>query len=242
MVCRTCDLQKALAELTFQLTLCMRFRFSLVPSNAFRTTSAEKREQEKLQQPIIDDLRQAAEVHRQVGFAGGRCTRLWPQIYVNRPRQCQGLAVRFMGTHTHVLLLKATTCIHVTANIFSLGRSCSCVLLFFEPLISSTSARCCPHACNPTSLTSILALPFLPFTLPVLHFSCPSLCLSFTFPVLHFACPSLPQVRTYMRSVIKPGMLMTTMCETLEDKVRELIAVNGLQAGIAFPTGCSLNW
>ena len=45
-----------------------------------------------------------------------------------------------------------------------------------------------------------------------------------------------------MRSVIKPGMLMTTLCETLEDKVRELIAANGLQAGIAFPTGCSLNW
>ena len=41
-------------------------------SNAFRTTSAEKREQEKLQQPILDDLRQAAEVHRQVGLAGGR--------------------------------------------------------------------------------------------------------------------------------------------------------------------------
>ncbi|CAI7899538.1 unnamed protein product, partial [Closterium sp. NIES-54] len=50
------------------------------------------------------------------------------------------------------------------------------------------------------------------------------------------------QVRKYMRGVIKPGMLMTDLCETLEDTVRRLIAANGLQAGIAFPTGCSLNW
>lgn len=41
---------------------------------------------------------------------------------------------------------------------------------------------------------------------------------------------------------MKPGMLMTDLCETLENTVRKLIAENGLQAGIAFPTGCSLNW
>lgn len=45
-----------------------------------------------------------------------------------------------------------------------------------------------------------------------------------------------------MRSIIKPGMLMTDLCETLENTVRKLISENGLQAGIAFPTGCSLNW
>nr|CAB3479853.1 unnamed protein product [Digitaria exilis] len=50
------------------------------------------------------------------------------------------------------------------------------------------------------------------------------------------------QVRKYMRSIIKPGMLMIDMCETLENMVRKLIKENGLQAGIAFPTGCSLNW
>ncbi|KAK1414277.1 hypothetical protein QVD17_30021 [Tagetes erecta] len=50
------------------------------------------------------------------------------------------------------------------------------------------------------------------------------------------------QVRTYMRSIIKPGMLMVDLCETLENTVRKLISENGLQAGIAFPTGCSLNW
>ncbi|KAH9782407.1 methionine aminopeptidase 2B [Citrus sinensis] len=50
------------------------------------------------------------------------------------------------------------------------------------------------------------------------------------------------QVRKYIKSLLKPGMLMTDLCETLENTVRKLISENGLQAGIAFPTGCSLNW
>jgi methionyl aminopeptidase len=45
-----------------------------------------------------------------------------------------------------------------------------------------------------------------------------------------------------MRSIIKPGILMVDLCETLENMVQKLIKENGLQAGIAFPTGCSLNW
>ncbi|EOA27145.1 hypothetical protein CARUB_v10023245mg [Capsella rubella] len=49
------------------------------------------------------------------------------------------------------------------------------------------------------------------------------------------------QVRKYVRSILKPGMLIIDLCETLEDTVRKLISENGLQAGIAFPTGCSLN-
>ena len=44
-------------------------------------------------------------------------------------------------------------------------------------------------------------------------------------------------VRKYVRSIAKPGMLMTDICETLEDTVRKLISENGLKAGIAFPTG-----
>ena len=44
-----------------------------------------------------------------------------------------------------------------------------------------------------------------------------------------------------MRSIIKPGMLMIDIVETLEDLVRKLIQADGLAAGIAFPTGCSLN-
>ena len=49
------------------------------------------------------------------------------------------------------------------------------------------------------------------------------------------------QVRHYMRGIIKPGIDMTYMCDTLEDTVRKLIQANGFEAGIAFPTGCSLN-
>eukprot|EP00192_Tetraselmis_astigmatica_P005919 CAMPEP_0117669894 /NCGR_PEP_ID=MMETSP0804-20121206/12410_1 /TAXON_ID=1074897 /ORGANISM="Tetraselmis astigmatica, Strain CCMP880" /LENGTH=446 /DNA_ID=CAMNT_0005478051 /DNA_START=26 /DNA_END=1366 /DNA_ORIENTATION=+ len=51
------------------------------------------------------------------------------------------------------------------------------------------------------------------------------------------------EVRKYMQEkVIKPGVLMSEMCETLEDTVRKLIDERGLEAGIAFPTGCSLDW
>jgi methionyl aminopeptidase len=34
---------------------------------------------------------------------------------------------------------------------------------------------------------------------------------------------------------------MVDLCEKLESSVRALIEENGLEAGIAFPTGCSLN-
>ena len=37
-------------------------------------------------------------------------------------------------------------------------------------------------------------------------------------------------------------MLMIDIVETLEDLVRKLIQENGMAAGIAFPTGCSLNY
>ncbi|CAG9464519.1 unnamed protein product [Pedinophyceae sp. YPF-701] len=51
------------------------------------------------------------------------------------------------------------------------------------------------------------------------------------------------QVRSYlMAEVVKPGVKLIDMCETLEDTVRKLIAADGLEAGIAFPTGCSLNY
>ncbi|KAL3900265.1 MAG: hypothetical protein SGPRY_012491, partial [Prymnesium sp.] len=63
-----------------------------------------------------------------------------------------------------------------------------------------------------------------------------------------------------MQTVVKPGILMTEMCEELENLNRKLVQENGLkashtlplssassllgsacQAGIAFPTGCSIN-
>jgi len=49
------------------------------------------------------------------------------------------------------------------------------------------------------------------------------------------------QVRKHMQSRIKPGMLMTDICEELENLNRRLVQENGLKAGIAFPTGCSIN-
>uniref|UniRef100_A0A096MF28 Methionine aminopeptidase 2 n=1 Tax=Poecilia formosa TaxID=48698 RepID=A0A096MF28_POEFO len=49
------------------------------------------------------------------------------------------------------------------------------------------------------------------------------------------------QVRSYVRSWIKPGMAMIDICEKLEDCSRRLIKEDGLSAGLAFPTGCSIN-
>ena len=50
------------------------------------------------------------------------------------------------------------------------------------------------------------------------------------------------QVRKYVTAeVAKPGVPMTELCERLEAASRALIRENGLEAGIAFPTGCSLN-
>lgn len=49
------------------------------------------------------------------------------------------------------------------------------------------------------------------------------------------------QVRKYAQSLIRPGIKLIDMCEKLENMNRTLVQENGLQRGIAFPTGCSLN-
>ncbi|RDD39288.1 Methionine aminopeptidase 2 [Trichoplax sp. H2] len=49
------------------------------------------------------------------------------------------------------------------------------------------------------------------------------------------------QTRKYVQSYIKPGMTMIEICERLEETSRKLINEKGLEAGLAFPTGCSLN-
>jgi methionyl aminopeptidase len=41
--------------------------------------------------------------------------------------------------------------------------------------------------------------------------------------------------------MIKPGVKIIDLCEKLEDMNRKLVKENGLKAGIAFPTGSSLN-
>merc|ERR1719431_1614068 len=49
------------------------------------------------------------------------------------------------------------------------------------------------------------------------------------------------QTRQYIQSWAKPGMKMIDICEELEKTARSLINENGLEAGLAFPTGCSRN-
>jgi methionyl aminopeptidase len=49
------------------------------------------------------------------------------------------------------------------------------------------------------------------------------------------------QVRKYVRSQIRPGMKMTEIVDLVETNVKRLVEADGLKAGRAFPTGCSLN-
>jgi methionyl aminopeptidase len=49
------------------------------------------------------------------------------------------------------------------------------------------------------------------------------------------------QVRRYAQSFIEPGIKLIDMCERLENKNRELMEEAGLERGVGFPTGCSLN-
>ncbi len=48
-------------------------------------------------------------------------------------------------------------------------------------------------------------------------------------------------MRAYAKKIMKPGMSMIDICEAIENGTRTLIEENGFQAGIGFPTGCSLN-
>lgn len=49
------------------------------------------------------------------------------------------------------------------------------------------------------------------------------------------------QVRAYARKTIKPGMSMTAIADTIENGTRALVEENGMQSGIGFPTGLSLD-
>ncbi|SAM02368.1 hypothetical protein [Absidia glauca] len=49
------------------------------------------------------------------------------------------------------------------------------------------------------------------------------------------------QVRQYVRKVLKPGMTLTEIAEIIENGTRALVEENGMEAGIGFPTGLSLN-
>jgi len=49
------------------------------------------------------------------------------------------------------------------------------------------------------------------------------------------------QVRKHARKYIKPGMTMTEIVNNIEDGTRALVEENGLESGVGFPTGVSLN-
>ena len=49
------------------------------------------------------------------------------------------------------------------------------------------------------------------------------------------------QVRQSARKFIRPGLSMTEIAEYIEDGTRSLVEENGLDAGVGFPTGLSLN-
>lgn len=49
------------------------------------------------------------------------------------------------------------------------------------------------------------------------------------------------QVRRHARKTIKPGMSMIEIVELIEDGTRALVEENGLESGVGFPTGVSLN-
>lgn len=48
-------------------------------------------------------------------------------------------------------------------------------------------------------------------------------------------------VRKYIENIIKPDMKILDICNLIENKITELTKINNLTAGIAFPTGVSLN-
>jgi methionyl aminopeptidase len=49
------------------------------------------------------------------------------------------------------------------------------------------------------------------------------------------------QVRSYAQRNIKPGMSMTEIANMIEDGTRALVEEDGLESGIGFPTGLSVN-
>ena len=49
------------------------------------------------------------------------------------------------------------------------------------------------------------------------------------------------QVRRYAQSFIRPGMSFMEIVTRIESTARNLIKINKLEAGLAFPCGCSIN-
>lgn len=49
------------------------------------------------------------------------------------------------------------------------------------------------------------------------------------------------QVRRYAQSMIRPGLTYTEIATKIENAVRRVIEANKIEAGLAFPCGCSIN-
>lgn len=49
------------------------------------------------------------------------------------------------------------------------------------------------------------------------------------------------QVRKYAQSIARPGVVLEDLCIKLEKALKYIIEAEGIKAGQAFPTGCSLN-
>ncbi|EJU02589.1 peptidase M24A methionine aminopeptidase, partial [Dacryopinax primogenitus] len=62
-----------------------------------------------------------------------------------------------------------------------------------------------------------------------------------TYTAIRRAAEVHREVRAYARKVIQPGMSMTEIANTIEDASRALVEEKGLESGIGFPTGLSLN-
>lgn len=58
---------------------------------------------------------------------------------------------------------------------------------------------------------------------------------------IRLAAEAHRQTRQHIQRWVKPGMKMIDICQELESTARRLINENGLEAGLAFPTGCSRN-
>lgn len=58
---------------------------------------------------------------------------------------------------------------------------------------------------------------------------------------LRHAAEAHRRVRGYMADYIRPGVKLLDICERLEGASRTFVGASGLGAGIAFPTGCSVN-
>lgn len=49
------------------------------------------------------------------------------------------------------------------------------------------------------------------------------------------------EARSYIQGKIKPGVKLWDICCDVEDRIRHIIKEKGPEAGMGFPTGCSLN-